>query len=69
MPVGLGVLTGVVVGVGVGVGAAVGMEAGVGLTVGSAPAQAASSETLNTETMSQIAHERIIDNGKANWTL
>ncbi len=63
MAVGLGGLIGVVVGVGVGVGAAVGMEAGVavgvGLTVGPGPAQATSSKTLNTETMSQIAHARI----------
>ena len=59
MAVGLGVLIGVVVGVSVGAGVAVGMAAGVGLTVGSAPAQAASSKTLNTGTMSQIVHARI----------
>ena len=57
MAVGLGVLIRVVVGVAVGMVADV--ARGVGLTVGSAPAQAVSIKTLNTETMTQIAHTRI----------
>ncbi len=64
MAVSPGGLVGLVVGFGVRVvRAAVGMEAGmavgVGLDVGSAPVQATSSKTLNTETVIQIAHARI----------